>query len=299
MFHQEYYRLDELGLPLSKVRYLVEQSKLDLHVYVDNLKIVYGGYFKGKGFVGFGYGYYRGLIKLYRNDQLEVLKKSKISLIHFSIVDAANIIKHSTKYNFTIKYPNKYLYDWQPKDLSFLIGNELAGKIYPIEGLDSLRMMSDSIKNYRNQQISDNTLSGEKDFNRTKVTFPKTLTVIGHRIKIEDIVILHDEFERVRLPNDIPHVHPIAAKPDNVDSLRTESAFKRLVKNLIQLHPQKGGTALWDHLYEHHESDESLDPESILDEVGRDELTWIDVKNIQRTITKKTFRNMVSEEKNK
>ena len=67
----------------------------------------------------------------------------------------------------------------------------------------------------------------------------------------------------------------------------------------IKLYPTIGASALWEYLRGNHEEDESLDPESIICEVGRDELTWIDGTNTEKTMTKKRFRNMVSEEKNK
>jgi hypothetical protein len=291
---QEYYRLDELEkrfniLP-STILYFVESSQVGLYTFIDNLKVMYGGYYKGKGFIGFGHGYYRGPVELRRSDQISILKRSKIRVVEFILVDGSNVINHSQEYAFTIELPNKYLHGWEPKDIPILAGKKLAGKIYPRQGMDSLKIITNALEYYKKSVNSQSS-----DANNLLTDNPQSLSAIGYLIELEDIVISHEALEKILTTNSAEIV-PATEKSVNPKS-RSDNASLRLVRNLIKLYPTKGASALWEYLRENHETDESLDPESILDEVGRGKIIWIDDKKNERSMSKKSFQNMVSKEK--
>lgn len=284
MLQQKYYRLAELersfGLSLENLRYLVENDQLHLIFKKPSEKYLIGLLNKQQKFIGFGSANYSGYFSLSKIDQLELIKKGKVRSNRMWLLQHSEIRRLEADYPYRLPSPNLYIQKWIKKD-SIEVSDQIWAMPYlnETEGLARgfLTMLAD---------FGENPI--EKD-NDSLDKFPENTLIPNSMIlSHDDICVTRIALKKLGLIED--------DKPKNA---KTENAFKRLVHNLIKRHPQKGAAALWNHLYDNHETDESLDPESILDEVGRDELSWVQGKDSARTVTKKRFRNMVSEEKNK
>ncbi|WP_289029671.1 hypothetical protein [uncultured Paraglaciecola sp.] len=287
---QNYYRLAELdrefGLSLGKLRYLIENNELDLLFNRGIGKCLIGSVDSKGRFVGYGVANYTGIFSPQKNDQLTLIIKGKVECTKLRIAQNQHIQRLSDEYPYILPTPNSTIADWQQKDQ--IADNENIWAIPYLRETDGLMRGLFGLLTNRDDNIIE-TVNETINKLPDKTLIPKPLV-----LTFEDITVARATLIRLGLIDENSVKHVIERK-----SVRTENAFKRLVQNLIQLYPQKGGTALWNYLYEHHNSDESLDPESILCEIGRDELTWVDSKNIERSITKKRFKNIVAEEKNK
>lgn len=290
MLKQNYYRLDELdrefGLGLGKLRYLIENNELDLLFNKQIGKCLIGSVNSKGGFIGHGVANYSGVFSPQKKDQLTLIVEGKVGCTNLRILQNQKIQRLSDEYPYFLPTPNSIIYDWQTNV-------QLAdnAKIWAMPYLEETDGVMRGLFNLLAGFGDGPTAAVDKTIQRLP---EKTLLTNPVALTLQDIIVTRNTLIELGLIDDNnTKSAPVIENP------RTENSFKRLVQNIIQLHPQKGATALWNYLYEYHESDETLDPESILDEIGRDELTWIDAKNIARTVTKKRFRNMVSEEKNK
>jgi hypothetical protein len=287
---KDYYRIDELeprfGILEADLQYWLDNEKIDFVIPQPLQNYVIGGRLKVGGFVGYGTVQYKGLIGIPRDRAKLILEKGKASIDGCLLIEQGKITYLDDLYRFSVPIPNDFVKSWQPKPLSEIHWGKVSAKRYPSVTKNSQQFLKEAFESLVNKD------------NKSAVELYKEVNNILSspylEIKKEVLCVTHTQLVKLSLVED---ENPI--KPISIEIARRDNAFRTLVKNLIKLHPTKGGTALWDFLKENHESDESLDPESILDEVGRDELTWIDARKIERTITKKTFRNMVSDEKKK
>jgi hypothetical protein len=79
-----------------------------------------------------------------------------------------------------------------------------------------------------------------------------------------------------------------------------ENLFHIYTKHLIKAYPNKGGAALWNLiLKKFHDDDDEIDPYCILNEVYPDKISWKKPDKTDGSITKGTFKNLVSDLKNK
>lgn len=98
MLVKEYYRISELkerfNVSVEDIKYLVENSKIELVFYVETHKYIFGGWLKDKGFVGFGTLNYRGLVKVTEQEQQELVLKDIKIIKSFKLIskdDIANV----------------------------------------------------------------------------------------------------------------------------------------------------------------------------------------------------------------
>ena len=290
MIEQQYYRLGELnrtfGLSLENLRYMVENDQIRLLFKTARAKYLIGLLGAQNQFSGFGSAYYSGFISITKADQLTLITKNKVHCSKMWLLQESDIKRLDDDYPYKLSPPNQYIQEWIKKDAIEASDNVWAIP-YLTEHNGLGRGIVSLIADLAGKQVSESDAAINKLPEYTLTTSPLILT---H----DDICLSRQTLVRRGIISD-EKVKP-QTKPDK---RRTENASLRLVQNLIKLYPTIGASALWEYLRENHEEDESLDPESIICEVGRDELTWIDGTNTEKTMTKKRFRNMVSEEKNK
>ena len=290
MIEQQYYRLGELnrtfGLSLEYLRYMVENDQIRLLFKTAHAKYLIGLISAQSQFSGFGSAYYSGFISITKADQLTLITKNKVHCSKMWLLQQSNIKRLDDVYPYKLSPPNQYVQEWIEKDCLEASDNVWAIP-YLTEHNGLGRGIVSLIADLAGTQVSESDAAINKLPEYTLTTSPLILT---H----DDICISRQALIRLGIVND----EKVNAKTQP-DKSRTENASRSLVQNLIKLYPTLGASALWDYLRKNHEEDESLDPESIICEVGRDELTWVDGTNTEKTMTKKRFRNMVSEEKNK
>jgi hypothetical protein len=74
-----------------------------------------------------------------------------------------------------------------------------------------------------------------------------------------------------------------------------ENIFHTYLKKLIQAHPRKGASALWSYILQQFtEENDLIDPYYILREMSSDKIIWGQGNDIDRTMTKASFKNLVS-----
>jgi hypothetical protein len=74
-----------------------------------------------------------------------------------------------------------------------------------------------------------------------------------------------------------------------------ENIFHTYLKELIKANPRKGASALWSYiLQQHNEDNDLIDPYYLLREMSSDKIIWGQGNDTDRTMTKGTFKNLVS-----
>jgi hypothetical protein len=287
---KDYYRIDELkprfGILEADLQYWLDNEQIDFVIPQPSQDYVIGGWLKVGGFAGYGIVQYKGLIGIRRDREKLILEKGKAGINGCRLIERGKITYLDDAYRFSVPMPNDFVKSWQAKQLSDIRWEQVPAKRYPAVSKSPQHLIKKTLESFVNK---DNKSGVELHNEVNDILVSPYL-----EIKKEQLCVTHAQLVKLGVIED---ENPIKVIP--IESASTDNVLRRLVQNLIKLHPTKGGTALWDFLHVNHGTDELLDPESILDEVGRDELTWIDGRKTERTITKKTFRNMVSDEKKK
>lgn len=284
---KDYYRTLELhqkyNVTFDEVRYKVEQDNLPLSVFLNNTKVVLGVY--EETFIGIAHCKISGIVSLTHEDSMKLITNGSVSF-NTARVRKMTVSCYSTEYPFVAKLPNSVLGKWKEVPFS-KIPNNLWLKLYPSETLPAKLMLSGiqaMLENLGNEEktkeISKNTINA---FQSDEF---KDLTHTSKKIASEDICIFKKELQRLL------DGKKQAKSLGNNESVKSE--MKALTLNLCELFPTKSARELWEILRTSHESDDRLDPNSIVDEVGSDTIWWTDSQGKEKTWAWKTFKNEVS-----
>ena len=302
---KRYFRLNELekqfGILPDDIRYHVEAKKLHFSFLLPPSRILIGKT-TPTGFVGYGAGYYEGLVTVSPATSLTLFQKETATCDAVFLRQATNITRWQADYPFSIPKPNKLMRDWNAQSLNAAQEQLLTAKPYPKEvasgyaqladTMDMLISMGDQKKDVTNpfSQVVDK--QGSLAFDYRPFEF-----------FLSDACLLREDLQRLNLIGSDtaskPQAAQLSAQTEGNSSKpnRSTNQINDLIKNLIGLYPTKSAAALWKILQEDFEDNDDIDPGSILDEVGDTELYWTDSRGQEKRLAYKTFRNKVSEYK--
>ena len=286
MIEKEYYRIDDLekrfDLTLSDLRYLVESSKIELTFYVDNSKLIFGGWLKDKGFVGFGVANYHGLVKVAKQTQLEVLSKDKSTVRYFSARNKGGFSNVIHEYPFESDLPNNFLYAWQPKTLNSIKWDEIPAKLFPEEQENGVRTLGKAINQFVQVTTGKEIESTEESLKALETLPKKSFYVKGIEVGLADICLLHSDLINIGVAKSSATVESpeleLPTKEQSKSQKRTDDLNELLIR-IVEAKPELTAKEYWRVLESEVEELEGfrlLDKYNILSEIDGNMIKWQD-----------------------
>ena len=235
MFKKEYYRLDDLenkfNVTASDIRYLVENSNISLAFHLTSQKFIYGGWLKGKGFVGHGVATYTGLVGISELAQQALVETGEAELKQFKLLNRVGLHSIDTKYPFDLKTPNNYLDAWQSKPVELLNWRLIPAKLFPKVQDHPVHMFSKIIK----EGVSAFTQNDVKEFemgtsNHLKAIPEKELYAKELKIVFSDVCVQHKELERLGIYKDASEIE---SKATDLQPSKAKFKFKNQFHELL------------------------------------------------------------------
>lgn len=310
MIEKEYYRFDELekrfDLSLSDLRYLVESSKIELTFYLDKNKLIFGGWLREKGFVGFGKANYRGLIKISTKEQHELLSKNKATIKHIRVLDKAGLSNLGEEYPFESDLPNSFLHAWQPRSLSSITWDEIPAKLFPQEQEHGLRALSKTF-NQAIQAATGKELEVTDENVKALEAIPKkSFYVEGVQLGHADICLLHSDLVKLGVlkpSTTIDNSELVLLDKNANGSLKRTDDLNELIIMVVEKHPELTAKEYWRVLEKESEEVEGfrlIDKYNILSEIDGNMIKWRDRKGKSRKpVSFTSFSNRLTKVKNK
>jgi len=256
MIEKEYYRFDELekrfDLSFSDLKYLVENSKIDLVLYIEQNKFVMGGWLKDKGFIGFATIFYKGLVKVNQSEQLSLLTKNKVDCKTFSLLNKENIINHNLYYPFETQPPHSFLFDWRPKVTSDIEWDFIPAKLFPKEREHSIR----SIRNMFYDSLDTLEIKAPEQSDKESDFMAKIPQVEfyaeGIKFTLNDICLLHSDLVKVGIIKQIKEIKthqetesPLIEINSDVSKKSRKDDFQELIVKIVTNKPEFTAKEYW------------------------------------------------------
>jgi hypothetical protein len=309
MIEKEYYRFDELekrfNLTLSDLRYLVESSKIEPTFYLEQSKCIFGGWLKEKGFVGFGIANYRGLVKISKQEQHELLSKNKTTIKHIRVLDKASLSNLGEEYPFESDLPNSFLHAWQSRSLSSILWDEIPAKLFPIEQEHGLRTLGKALNQIVQATTGKEQEATEQSVKALEVIPEKAFYVEGVELGHADICLLHSDLVKVGVvkPSANSTSSELALPDKSVnESLKRIDDLSELLVRVAEKHPEYTAKQYWRVLEKESEEVEGfrlIDKYNILSEIDGNMIKWRDRKGKSRKpVSFTSFSNRLTKVKN-
>lgn len=299
MLYKDYYLLEEtenrFNLSISDIRYLVEQEKLCLGVYVDRQEFVIGGWVERK-FTGYGWVSYAGPVTLSRSDSLSILDKGRGSISIVYLPNRSRSVELHADYPFDLACPNNYVERWKPTPLKDIKWSRIPAKVWAQETIPLVRSLSEIFSGFATDEKKKAEYL-ESMGSQLRNTPKKILSPDMIGCKSEKLCVLHEDLHALGLIDSKSFVKsdlnsgPSVTTPKN--RKRTQNRLHTLIENLVGLQPKKTPAQLWNYLKDFWETNDELDPESILCEVSDDVMIWVNSSGVEKTCKFKTFQNLV------
>jgi len=310
MIEKEYYRFDELEkrfeLSLSDLRYLVESSQIELTFYLEQTKLLIGGWLKEKGFVGFGSVYYRGLIRITKQKQNVLLSTNETSVEYIRILNREGISNPDEEYPFESDLPNSYLYAWQPRLLKTILWNEIPAKQFPKEQEHGYRVLSKGIRDIVKAATGKELEVTDKNAELIKSIPEKTIFADGIELCLDDICLLHSDLVKIGVVKSSAAgetsklSQPV--KGEDSTSKRIDDLSELLVR-VVEKHPEYNAKQYWRALERESEEVEGfrlIDKYNILTEVEGNQIRWQDrAGKPRKSVSFSSFTNRLTEARKK
>lgn len=292
MIEKEYYRIDELekrfDLTLSDLRYLVESSKIELSFYLGNTKLIFGGWLKEKGFVGFGAANYHGLVKATKQTQLEVLSKNKSTVRYIRALDKGGFSNVIQEYPFESELPNSFLYAWQSKTLSLIKWDEIPAKLFPDEQEHGFRTLGKALNQIAQVTTGKEIESTEESMKALEAIPKKSFYVEGVELGLADVCLLHSDLVKVGVVKSsvtVESTELVSPTEEESKSLKRTDDLNELLIRVVEAKPELTAKEYWRVLESEVEELEGfrlLDKYNILSEIDGNMIKWQDRKGKPR-----------------
>ena len=260
MIKKDYYRLPELkecfGFTEYDYLYLCENYNIPIRFYIHHQ------YFlltepdsKNRKSNVIGAINYKGLIEVNSIDRKSFLKDSNVEVSRCNLIDKNGVTSFETSSDILI--------------------DNCLGERY-VQKYSSLA----ELKSFPYYAI----VIGEE--NRDLIQQENTPLIATLKLNFKNFVITKEDIEWCKLRLEI----------DLTNGQSREHILHTQIKWLIKLYPTLGGTALYQKIHDNFTNeDDSTDPYSLYLEVGIDEIVWGIADKYEKKLSKKTFRNLVSE----
>ncbi|PKH88643.1 hypothetical protein [Colwellia sp. Bg11-28] len=269
MIEKDYYRLSELqskfGFSEYDYIYLCEQHNNPIHFFVfSKYFVITEADFTEIRVVGVVN--YKGVITLKPHDRRRLLQQGSISITECDLLNKSSITMYETPSGILIDNCFDSRYVLKSLDVNAIPNHSINGRVIDEKNREMMHTESD---------LLTTTLSFE----------------------LNDMVVTPKDIDWAK-----SHLFPTDEMPKKEeDSGERENVFHLYLKGLIKAHPRKGASALWNHiLQQHSEENDLIDPYFLLREMSTDKIIWGQENDNDRTMTKGTFKNLVSRfQKNK
>lgn len=298
LINKKYYRLDELegkfGITEGDALYLAENSEIDISLLCKRERFVIGAWSKSKEghFVGFGIVNYRGLLGISKRDQLSLLDDGEVKINYALILEKGKVSDWSGDYPFTIDPPNNVIGSWRPEMFDQVDFDKFPAKLLPNEITTitgSLRKIMGGSPFY--DQANFDEIKEKLDECPEKQLTVKKVSFTSKDIRITD-EMLKKAISLLKGNTNKANLLPSSSERSNL--------LTDLVESVLLAFPNEKAKSLWRKLREDNLRDTpELDIDSIILEVGLDQLVWLDRKGVEREVSFKRFQNMLSELKKK
>ena len=309
MIEKEYYRFDELekrfNLTLSDLRYLVESSKIEPTFYLEQSKCIFGGWLKDNGFVGFGIANYRGLVKISKQEQHELLSQNKVTIKSIRILNKGGISNLNEEYPFESDLPHSFLHAWQSRALSSISWDEIPAKLFPIEQEHGLRTLGKALNQIVQATTGKEQEATEQSVKALEVIPKKSFYVEGVELSHADICLLHSDLVKVGVVQSSVTIEPpelgLSVK-ERDNSLKRTDDLNELLISVVEQHPALTAKEYWRVLEKESEEVEGfrlIDKYNILSEIDGNMIKWRDRKGKSRkSVSFTSFSNRLTKVKN-
>ena len=310
MIEKEYYRFDELEkrfeLSLSDLRYLVESSQIELAFYLEQNSLLFGGWLKEKGFIGFGMASYRGLIKISKQEQHELLSTSKTTIKYIRILNRGGISNLDKEYPFESDLPNSFLHAWQPRALSDITWSEIPAKFFPIEQEHGFRTLGKALNQIVQATTGKEQEATEQSMKALEAIPKKSFYVKGVQLSHADICLLHSDLVKIGVVKSSAAGEtsklPKPVKGEISTSKRIDDLSELLVR-VVDKHPEYTAKQYWRALERESEEVEGfrlIDKYNILTEVEGNQIRWQDrAGKLRKPVSFSSFTNRLTEARKK
>jgi hypothetical protein len=310
MIEKEYYRFDELEkrfeLSLSDLRYLVESSQIEPVFYLDLSKCIFGGWLKEKSFVGFGIANYRGLVKISKQEQHELLSNDKTTIRYIRALDKDGFMNLAEEYPFESDLPNSFLHAWQPRSLSSIAWDEIPAKLFPQELEHSLRTLGKAFNQMIKSATGKELEATEQSVKALEAIPEKSFCVAGVELSHTDICLLHSDLVKIGVVKSSAAGETFKlsqpVKGEGSTSKRIDDLSELLVR-IVEKHPEYTAKQYWRALERESEEVEGfrlIDKYNILTEVEGNQIRWQDrAGKPRKTVSFSSFTNRLTEARKK
>jgi hypothetical protein len=263
MIEKDYYRLPELkdrfGFTEYDYIYLCEKYNNPIRFFVFSRYFV----ITEPSFIDIsvlGVATYKGVISLKYQDRKRLFQQGTVTITDCDLLNKSSITLYETPSQILVKNCFDKRYVIKSLDLDDIPKENINGRIV----------------DEKNREISHT----ERDLLRTTLTFA-----------INDMVLTPDDIAWAK-----SYLFPNEKVPQKVvDTGERENVFHLYLKKLIHAHPRKGASALWNYILEQYNKENDLiDPYYLIRDMSSDKIIWGQGSNSDRTMTKGTFKNLVS-----
>jgi len=285
---KDYYRASELkdifGFSFEDYLYLSEKHKNPIYFYVHFQRFLLA---ESLGWSGglYGVASYRGMIRVESRDRTRLFRNRSI-LIRQCFLDSSEGL-HSFERLSPDLTPNKLPQDWNVSEDDESEIPESSVRAYPLPSAYAAKSSSNT------NVLEELTSAYKRQNSQTK----DDLSLLR---SIEDIVIPHEEAIWVKIMLFGGTWADYEIDEEQSGFLITSPSSKEnllhvTVRKLIRQYPKKAGAGMWTLIREGIESEnDDIDPLSIFEEIGKDKLIWVGIDELEHSITRGAFKNLVS-----
>ena len=290
MLVKEYYRISELkdrfDVSVEDIKYLVENSKIELVFYIESHQYIYGGWLKDKGFVGYGSLNYCGLVKISEQEQHDLVLKDNIKLRCFRLIDRKNISNVNHDYPYETSPPHAFIYAWQPKSIKSIEWDYIPAKLFHNEQEHHLRTVGNMFKDA--VAIFDVAPKSPPKENLMDRIPKKGFYHDGIKLQFSDSCVLHKDLVALNI------IKPELTVNTNQPPSKSERLIDILLTRLLDQFPDDKPAKVWEKLKADLNNEPRLfDIDEIIDEIDLDTLYWFDDKADVNKMKKKSFYNLI------
>lgn len=288
---KEYYRITELkdrfNVTVEDIKYLVENSKIELVFYNEVNQYIFGSWQKNKGFIGYGSLNYSGLVKIEEKDQRKLINE-KLSVKYFRLVNKKDITDVNHSYPYESPLPNAFIYAWQPKAISDINGDYVPAKLFHCEKEHHLRSMGNMLKDAMSSFDAAQEVLAKTDTSVFDKVPKKAFYHEGIELQFSDSCVLHDDLVKLNI------IQQELSNNSNAQSCPSKRPIDTLLISILKQFPKDKPAELWNKLQaDISQATRLLDIDEIIDEVGEKELFWYNLEGEPQTLKRKSFYNLI------
>jgi hypothetical protein len=297
MLDKKYYNLNELyslfQISIADISYAIEQTDLWFVFFQPSRKYLVGT-LSNRKFVCIGSARYEGLIRLDKNSSLQLVKQKNIAVDRTLLLDMENIKDWSGKYPFQCTLPNSRLNDWVAKDPRTLDWDRILAFPYPKEQKNSFKTFTETIvSTAKILDYSDESVEKVAESNKHQPNFVLNFPKI--ELSLHDACILSSKLIEL-----FPTKFNLTNNSNTLTDGENKHLLHKLILSLMKSKPTLGPAHLWRYIKKEYDAEsDSLDPDSILVEINKSSILWLDGSNVEHKMQKKTFENFISEQRKK